>query len=279
MLLFPAATVTDAQLDGSFGHDFSGTTLTVERVGSANAADVFSGSGTATAGVYLDGSDGHVLYNGGQIGGFTETGGKLVISFASSGVSASVVDAVLQGLGYSYGGAPNPAISGVVIGVRIDDANNDPVGLNGFVPDASGPHDQGPGGDLPSNVLTATLDIVPPAVVPTLSVVGGSNDTAGLGTEFDPTGKTAGTQVLLTDGEIVRMRATLQLSEGSNGGVAMTVTLPSGLTFANDGSETVLLASPERGLHDGAERGAFAVGGGERDCRGEAGPGDWRGHD
>ena len=85
------------------------------------------------------------VLNGGQIGGFTETGGKLVISFASSGVSASVVDAVLQGLGYSYGGAPNPAISGVVIGVRIDDANNDPIGLNGFVPDASGPHDRGLG--------------------------------------------------------------------------------------------------------------------------------------
>ena len=50
-------------------------------------------------------------------------------------------------------------------------------------------------------------------------MVGGSNDTANLGTQFDPNGMTVPSSVLTTDGEIVRMRATLQLSEGTNTGV------------------------------------------------------------
>jgi hypothetical protein len=48
----------------------------------------------------------------------------------------------------------------------------------------------------------------------------------------------------MTDGEIVRMRSTLALTPGAADGTSMTVTLPSGLTYSNDGTVTVLLVSP-----------------------------------
>src|SRR5579859_2050863 len=91
------------------------------------------------------------------------------------------------------------------------------------------------------------------SIAPTLSIVGGSNDTAGLGTadngmQFDPTGMTSATSVATVVGEIVRMRAALQLPEGQNNNLAMTITLPNGLTmdpnWATDGSVTFLLVSP-----------------------------------
>jgi hypothetical protein len=252
IVLFPSATVSDTQLDGSFAHDFSGTTLTLQRyvsnVATPNASDSFTGSGTASTGVFLNSANNQVLLNGTEVGTYSETGGKLSISFLATGISAAMVDSVLNGLAYQYTGASSAFVPGAVIGVQIDDANNDPIGLNGVAPDASGPHDQGPGGDLLSNVLMATVNVVPAAALtPVLSVVGGSNDTAGLGTQFDPNGQTA-PGVLMTDGEIVRMRSTLQLPVGTDTAVSMTVALPTGLTLdpnaLTDGSVTVLLVSP-----------------------------------
>jgi hypothetical protein len=248
VVLFPSATVADTQLDNSFGHDFSGTTLTIQRYVSGaadpNANDSFTGNGTSTTGVFLNTTNHEVLLNGTEVGTFTENGGKLSISFLSTGITATTVDTVLQGVAYSFTGASNSFVPGAIIGVQIDDANNDPISLNSAPLDPSGPHDQGIGGDLLSNVLTATVNVLPVApLTPSLTVVGESNDTAGLGTQFDPTG-TVSPGVLTTDGEIVRMRSTLQLPVGDDSNVTMTVTLPTGLTYSNDGTVTILLVSP-----------------------------------
>jgi hypothetical protein len=165
---FANATVTDAQLVGSFGSDFSGTTLTVQRyvgtVAAPDASDVFLSNGTPGAGFDLQATSataGNVLWNGTVLGTFSETSGKLTIAFSATPgtVSATLVQDVLRNITYESTLANNPLVPGIVIGARIDDANNDPVILTGGTPDPSGPHDQGVGGDLLSNVLTATIDV------------------------------------------------------------------------------------------------------------------------
>ena len=172
---FAQATVADAQLDRSFAHDFSGTTLTVQRyvanTAAPDAGDVFSAAGSPSSGVVLSngpGGSGNVLLDGTMVGGYTEGGGRLTILFFGAGnVTTTEVNAVLNGITYQSGIAVSTLVPGVVIGARIDDANNDPVALNGNGLDPYGPHDQGPGGDMLSNVLTATIDVsrgAPPAV-------------------------------------------------------------------------------------------------------------------
>jgi hypothetical protein len=251
--LFPAGTVADTELDTDFAHDFSGTTLTMERyvggVATPNANDRFTGSGTSTTGVFLNTTNHEVFLNGTEVGTFTETGGKLSITFLSTGITNTTVDTVWQGINYSYTGTLTSTITGVVIGTQIDDANNDPISVGGAPLDPAGPHDQGVGGDLLSNVLTATLTLLPQSTAtPELSVVGGSNETANPTPLFDPSGQTS-PGVAMTDGEIVRERATLDLTDGSSANTSMTVTLPSDLTldpnYATDGSVTVLLVSTD----------------------------------
>ena len=237
---FPTATVSDTQLDGSFGSDYSGTTLTIQRTNAGlpapDATDVFTGSG----GLSLGGNT--VVLGGVPVGTYTETGGVLTITFASTGVSKTTVDSVLNQIAYISTAGGNSALPPVVIGAQIDDANNDPVALGGNKLDPAGPHDQGPGGDLLSNVLTAAIAVSP--IAPGLSIIGESNITTGTGQLFDPTGQTAGTAVTVAPGDIVRMRAVVELPEGANSAANMVVTLPNGLTFLNDGSTNVLLVTP-----------------------------------
>jgi hypothetical protein len=141
--------------------------LTLQRytngVATPNASDVFTGSGSATSGLFLS-SGGQVLWNGVSLGTYTETGGKLAITFTTTpgSVNATLVNDVLQHVAYSDSALLTPVSAATVLGVQIDDANSDPIGLNGIAPDTAGPHDQGPGGDLMSNVLTATLNVVVP---------------------------------------------------------------------------------------------------------------------
>ncbi len=163
---FPTATVSDAELDGNFAHDFSGTTLTLQRyvgaVATPDANDLFTGTGTPTQGVSLSNGtsgSGNVLLAGATVGTYIEANGVLTVKFAATGVSANTVDAVLNGIAYIFSPAGNPLVPGAVIGAQIDDANNDPVALNGNAVDPGGPHDQGPGGDMLSNVLTTTIDV------------------------------------------------------------------------------------------------------------------------
>jgi hypothetical protein len=247
VVLYASGALADVQLDGTFSADYSGTTLTVQRyvggVAAPVSTDVFAGSGTSSSGVFLNAGTNNVQVGGTVVGTYTQTGGVLTITFASTGVTKALAASVLQGLTYGFGGASSSLPQSVVIGAQIDDANSDPIGLNGFSPKVGGPHDQGVGGDLLSNVLLATVSVAQPVVTPSLSIVGESNATAGKGTLFDPTGQTLPSSVLTTDGEITRMRASLQLPTGSNTGVSLSVVLPTGLSFANDGSVKVLLVS------------------------------------
>lgn len=245
---FGSATVSDTQLDTNFAHDFSGTTLTLQRYVSGTAtpdgSDVFTATGSALSGLFLNNGasgSGNVLLSGATVGTYTEAGGVLSIKFGPA-VTATAVDAVLNGINYISTAGGNATLPAIVIGARIDDANNDPIALGGAALDSTGPHDQGPGGDLLSNVLTATVNVSP--LTPGLSIIGSSNDTAGLGTSFDPTGRTTGTAVTTTDSEIVRMRAIVQLPEGVNNAADIVVTLPTGLTYQTDGSTNVLLVTP-----------------------------------
>lgn len=174
---FANATVSDSQLDGQFSHDFSGTTLTLQRyLGSAAAPDVsdaFVGTGSVSLSNGPIGS-GNVLLAGGAVGTYTEANGVLTITFADTGVTATTVDNVLHGLAFTSSPSSNPLVPGIVIGAQIDDANNDPIALNRNAIDPAGPHDQGPGGDMLSNVLTATINVNGPGTP-------GSDLTTGIG--------------------------------------------------------------------------------------------------
>ncbi|MEJ0072240.1 MAG: hypothetical protein WDO24_29965 [Pseudomonadota bacterium] len=75
--------------------------------------------------------------------------------------------------------------------------------------------------------------------VPSLSIVGESNGTSGLGTSFAPQ-----SAVNATVGEIVRMHAYVQLPEGANASTILDLALPTGLQYLADGSATIALASP-----------------------------------
>ena len=184
MVPFGSATITDTQLDGTYNRDFSGTTLTLQRYVGGTAApdalDQFAGSGTAASGVFLNGSS-QVLLNGSVIGTYTQSGGKLSLTFAGTGVSGDMAQTVLRGISYTFSGVSNSLVPKIVIGAQIDDANNDPISLNGAPLDPTGPHDQGPGGNLLSNVLTASFTINGPSPAAPIVGLGGTfvepNDT------------------------------------------------------------------------------------------------------
>lgn len=243
---FAGATVSDTQLDapttsGGGSGDYSGVTLHVARTDGTtltpDASDAFSGSNGLTL------SGGNVSLNGTPIGSYdlTTTPGELVIKFGA-GATASTIQTVLADIGYTNTQGTQPGTS-IRIGATIDDANSDPFALNGNSLDPSGPHDQGVGGDMWSNLLVANVTANVPA--PQLSIIGDSNNDNGQGTQetFDPRA-TANATV----GDIVRMRAEVQLPEGTSNGTTMTITLPNGLimdpNWATDGSVTVLIASP-----------------------------------
>jgi hypothetical protein len=219
--------------------------LTVQRyvngTATPDSGDVFVGSGTSGSGLYLNTQNAYVLYNGTKVGTFTESGGKLSITFASTGVTSTVVDEVLQGIAYSYSGVSGPLTPGVVIGAQIDDANSDPIGLNGYTPDTKGPHDQGPGGDLKSNVLTATVDVDPLAFVDTftykqpdnttpvpIAVDGGAGLADILKTSATPTSITI--QLSNAEAEDVLAFTNTAAIQGSYSGGVMTLTAVAGQT-------------------------------------------------
>jgi hypothetical protein len=95
------ATVSDSELGAlnSGNGDWSGATLTVQRQGTANAADVL-GFNTSGALFTVSGSD---LQSGGStFATFTNTGGLLTITFTSSGTAATtaLVQNVVQRITY-----------------------------------------------------------------------------------------------------------------------------------------------------------------------------------
>jgi hypothetical protein len=95
-------------------------------------------------------------------------------------------------------------------------------------------------GDTYSSMATLAVPLDP-----SVAVIAASNQTDFATTYFDPTGTSSGAAVTVTPGEIVRLRATDQLPSGSNSNVQLTIALPTGLTYSNDSTATILLVSAD----------------------------------
>jgi hypothetical protein len=83
-------------------------------------------------------------------------------------------------------------------------------------------------------------DILDSAVATSLGIIGEANNTNGGGTGLYGT---AVSSVNATDP--IRYSAVVQLSEGQQNDLQLTVNLPNGMTFLNDGSITIELVSPD----------------------------------
>ncbi|MFW7269635.1 DUF4347 domain-containing protein [Gluconacetobacter sp. Hr-1-5] len=165
-------TVTDAEIDnllgkattdptgaaGKSGDSYAGTVLTVQRYVSGTAqpsgADSF---GFGTSGTVAFGADSTVTVNHTEVGTYTQSGGKLVVTFDTPATASSIAD-VIQNLTYTYTpGSDTSGMTGVTIGATLSDGNTGMSGLSGTY----GP--QGTGGVQTSTPLLATVDIPPPS--------------------------------------------------------------------------------------------------------------------
>jgi fimbrial isopeptide formation D2 family protein/uncharacterized repeat protein (TIGR01451 family) len=147
------STVSDTQIDEILGGtgasgsgDYAGTTLTIQRYDNsgdtdATSTDVFSMLGTGPFVL----SGGNLTENGTTIGSYTESNGKLAITFGA-GVAGSTVEAVMNNIAYAST-ATNTIAPGIQIGMTLNDDNaND---------------HQGTGGDMTSAAVFVTVNLIP----------------------------------------------------------------------------------------------------------------------
>ncbi len=124
-----AATPVRLDLDGNvvvadveLGGNWNGATLTVQRSGTANSADIFGfvddSPGNPALGVQTSGSA--IVVDGVAVGGFTQVGGKLTITFNASADAASV-GRVVGALSYRNTSDVPPAFA--QINVVLSDQN------------------------------------------------------------------------------------------------------------------------------------------------------------
>ena len=158
------ATVADTPLNtlaGAGAADYGGTILTVARTGGANAADVFSGGGTLS----LTGTT--VKIGATAVGSFTQSGGSLVITFAT-GATSTQVAAVLDQLQYANTNA-NLVQNFISISASLNDNNTTSyAGAPGNIAGSPG-FNLGTGGALTSNIVVATINVVPALVAVTFT--------------------------------------------------------------------------------------------------------------
>lgn len=109
------ATLADAELDAA--GDYAGSTLTVERIGGADAGDDFGFAGGFTV------SGGELLSGGNAFATYTDTGGTLTVDFTSAQTAATpgLVDDVLQGL--TYANDSDPAVVEYSLSVTFNDGD------------------------------------------------------------------------------------------------------------------------------------------------------------
>lgn len=146
----------DDVLAGSVDANYAGFSLTIQRRSGPSDYDHFTGSG----GVTLS-SNGNVIYEGGTVGTYTSTGGKLTITFnANSFAYKSTLYVVVSSIAYSnsdpYAIAPvtldwtlsdeagnsASASSEVVIGNDYSDMGDPHIDFNGSALDAENPWQQ-----------------------------------------------------------------------------------------------------------------------------------------
>lgn len=142
------ATLVDPELD--LFSNWSGSVMTLQRNGGANAGDVFGTTGSGGTGVNFDGSD--IRIGTTVVGTFTNTGGTLEITFNAAANSANV-DTVLQGI--TYRNTETSPAGTVTINYVINDQNTNVAG--GGTPGSG--QDQGSGGLLIGNgSITMTIN-------------------------------------------------------------------------------------------------------------------------
>ncbi|PTB21003.1 hypothetical protein C9I57_09775 [Trinickia symbiotica] len=138
----PGSHISDTQLD-ALG-DYSNTTLTLQRYSGStpapSASDVF-----AALGPLVFGAGGVVSYNGTNVGTYTESGGKLSVTFGA-GATATTVEEVLDNIAYSSTDTSTVS-TGIRIGATLDDHN------------VAGA--QGTGGDMVSAPVFVTINEIP----------------------------------------------------------------------------------------------------------------------
>ncbi|MEM1427886.1 MAG: DUF4347 domain-containing protein [Pseudomonadota bacterium] len=118
-------TVADAELDAlnASAGNYDGASLTLERTGGVDAADIFGSSGQLAA--LTEGQD--LTFNGTAVGTVTtNSGGTLVLSFNAAATTA-LVNSVLQSLTYANG-SDTPGTSASIDWVFSDGALDSAVG-------------------------------------------------------------------------------------------------------------------------------------------------------
>ncbi|MFM5511200.1 VCBS domain-containing protein [Aeromonas rivipollensis] len=202
VLLDSGAVLSDPELDAV--NNYAGATLTLSRNGGASAYDVFSGSGLLSL------SGGNVIYNGTNVGAYTQSGGTLAITFNGNATSA-VADGVLQSLAYANTSNTPPA--SVQIHYVFSDGNSGAQGSGGALSAA---------GDVTVNIV-AVNDAPVNSVSTSISV---TEDTA-----------TKLTGISVSDTDIGGSNLTVTLSiPGSSG--ALSASSAGGVTIG--GSATAL---------------------------------------
>ncbi|WP_338120474.1 type I secretion C-terminal target domain-containing protein [Aeromonas rivipollensis] len=222
VLLDSGAALSDLELDAA--NNYAGATLTLSRNGGANAYDVFSGNGLLSL------SGGNVIYNGTNVGAYTQSGGMLAITFNGNATSG-VADGVLQSLAYANTNTTPPA--SVQIHYVFSDGNSGAQGSGGALSAA---------GDVTVNIVA--VNDAPVNSVPTSISV--TEDTAtkltGISVSDTDIGGSNLTVTLSIPGSSGALSA---LSAGgvTIGGSATAITLTGTLTAIN-----AFLANPAQGV-------------------------------
>jgi hypothetical protein len=207
--------LTDPELDGA---NWDRATLTLQRLGGANAEDLFSGTGALT----LAGG-GQVILSGTTVGTFTQAAGTLAITFNVAATPATA-DAVIRALGYSNTSEDPPA--SVTLAYTVNDRNSN---ITGGGTDGGG-RDQGNGGQLAgSGSIVVNINPVNDLPVNTLPLAQSTLEDTPL----------VITGLAVADVDNASLSTTLSLPAGSG---TLTVTGGSGATVTGDGSGTVTIA-------------------------------------
>jgi hypothetical protein len=207
--------LTDPELDGA---NWDRATLTLQRLGGANAEDLFSGTGALT----LAGG-GLVILSGTTVGTFTQAAGTLAITFNVAATPATA-DAVIRALGYSNTSEDPPA--SVTLAYTVNDRNSN---ITGGGTDGGG-RDQGNGGQLAgSGSIVVNINPVNDLPVNTLPLAQSTLEDTPL----------VITGLAVADVDNASLSTTLSLPAGSG---TLTVTGGSGATVTGDGSGTVTIA-------------------------------------
>lgn len=209
--------------------NWNGAILTIERDGGANAEDQFGVTGSGNTGVNFSGSN--IRIGTTVVGTFTNTGGKLGITF-NTNATAARVDQVIQAITYKNLSDKPPA--SIELKYSINDQNQHA----GDATQGTG-QDQGAGGPL-TDTASITLNITKTVDSPVLSA-------PGLNAQFTENGSavTVDNTLTLTDADDDNIHsATVAITGNFLAGDTLAVNVGStGITATYDSGTGVLTLS------------------------------------